>query len=397
MTGTSETARAFRGPAVFSWGFRPFFLAAALWGVVAMLLWLPVFEGHLQLPTAFSPVDWHVHEMLFGFAPAVIGGFLLTAIPNWTGRLPVVGAPLAGLVGLWAAGRIAVAGSALWGPAAAGVVDVAFLVTMAAVAAREVHAAGNLRNLPVVAMVLVLGLANGAFHAEAAITGTASVATRAGFSVVLMLIGLIGGRIVPSFTQNWLARNGKATIKPAPFGRFDKAAMAVMGLGLLAWTVRPEGLFTAAALAAAAAASAARLARWKGFHTVPDRLVLVLHVGYGFLPVGFLLAALHAAAPGTVSSAAGFHAFGIGAIGTMTLAVMTRASLGHTGRPLVASRATQALYAAIVGAAAARVAMAFAPDGFVLMHVAALGWIVAFGTFLGAYGPLLGRRRPATA
>lgn len=399
MSTTAEKARAYAGPALFSWGFRPFFAGAAIWAVLAMILWLPAFEGVLTLPTAFAPVDWHVHEMLFGFVPAVIGGFLLTAIPNWTGRLPVVGRPLAALIGLWALGRIAVLGSGLagpgpWGAGLAAVVDVAFLFALAAAAARETRAAGNTRNLPVVGLVAAFGLANAGFHLEAALTGTAPTATRAGLAFVLLLIGLIGGRIVPSFTANWLARTGRAA-RPAPFGTFDKAAMALLAVALVVWVVKPTGWPTATLLALAGLVIAARLLRWQGWHTLSDRLVLVLHVAYAFLPVGLWLAAAHAADPAAVPSAAALHAFGVGAIGTMTLAVMTRASLGHTGRALVASPATHAIYAAILGAAAARLAMAFTADGVLWMHAAALAWIVAFGTFVGAYGPLLARRRAA--
>lgn len=391
---SAAAARAFRGPALFSWGFRPFFLAAAVWAVAAVALWLPVFEGRIALPTAFAPVEWHVHEMLFGFVPAVLGGFLLTAIPNWTGRLPVVGAPLAGLLGLWVVGRLAVVASAAIGAAPAAVADAAYLFALAAVAAREVVAGKNRRNLPVVAVVFALGLADLAFHAEALATGSAPVSARAGLALVAMLIALIGGRIVPSFSQNWLAKAGSSA-RPVPFGSFDKLALAATAVALVAWTVRPAGLPSALLLAVAAVACAWRLARWQGIHTVADRLVLVLHVGWAFLPLGLALAALHAAAPATVPAAAGIHALGVGAIGTMTLAVMTRASLGHTGRPLVASRTTQAVYAAVVAAATARVAMAFAEDGFVLMHVAAGCWIAAFAGFVVAYAPLLARPRKA--
>ena len=188
MATSAEQRRAYAGPAILSWGFRPFFAAAAAWAVVAMVAWLPLFEGEIGLPTAFAPVDWHVHEMLYGFVPAVIGGFLLTAIPNWTGRLPVVGRPLGLLVGLWAAGRVAVLASAVTGPVIAAIVDVAFLVALCAVAAREIRAGGNWRNLPVAGLVGLLAAANAAFHAEAILVGTAAGAARAELAIVIVLI-----------------------------------------------------------------------------------------------------------------------------------------------------------------------------------------------------------------
>src|SRR5450759_63613 len=139
--------RDYRGPVLLSYGFRPFFLFGAIYAGLAVLAWLPMFNGELELLTDFSPVDWHIHEMLYGYVAAVVTGFLLTAIPNWTGRLPINGFPLAGLGVLWLAGRVAVAGSAIWGAGLAAVIDVAFLATLAAVALREIVAGKNWRNL----------------------------------------------------------------------------------------------------------------------------------------------------------------------------------------------------------------------------------------------------------
>lgn len=197
--------RAYEGPALLSYGFRPFFLLAALQAGLTVLVWLPFVTGHLTVPTAFGPVDWHIHEMLFGYQAAAIGGFLLTAIPNWTGRLPVQGRPLLVLVLAWLAGRVAVSASALigWRLAMAG--DALFLLLLAGAAAREIVAGRNWRNLKVVVLVVLLLAANLAFHIEAGLTGSADVARRFAIAVILMLVALIAGRIVPSFTRNWLA------------------------------------------------------------------------------------------------------------------------------------------------------------------------------------------------
>jgi uncharacterized protein involved in response to NO len=375
------------GPALLSYGFRPFFLFGAVYAGLAVLAWMPVFTGTLELMTAFAPRDWHVHEMLYGYVPAIVAGFLLTAIPNWTGRLPLQGRPLAVLVLAWLAGRAAVNLSALTGWAAAAAIDASFLVLVAAAAAREIAAGRNWRNLKVVVLVSLLAAGNIAFHLEAHFAGTAEYATRAGLAVVIMLITLIGGRIVPSFTRNWLVRENPGRL-PAPFGRFDIGVVAVSAATLALWVALPLATVTGIGLVFAGLLNMVRLARWAGDRTLRDRLVLVLHVAYAFVPLGLLL--LGCAVFGHVPEAAGIHAFGGGAIGTMTLAVMTRASLGHTGRALVASAATQTIYAAVVAAALLRIAAALLPEiAITLLSLSAAAWAVAFVGFGLVYGPLL--------
>ena len=381
------------GPALLSYGFRPFFLLGPLYAGLAILAWLPVFYGELSLATTFSPRDWHVHELLFGYVPAVVAGFLLTAIPNWTGRLPLQGGPLLGLVAAWLAGRFAVTLSAQIGWLAAAVVDCAFLVMMAAAVAREIAAGKNRRNLKIVALLGLLAIGNLAFHLEAHFEGIALHATRLGIATVIMLIMVVGGRIVPSFTRNWLMRRGPGRL-PAPFGRFDLTCLALSGAGLVLWIFEPQGMPVGAALVAAAALNVVRLGRWAGDRTFADRLVLILHVGYAFVPLGFLLVGLSAF--DIVAPSAGIHAWTAGAIGIMTLAVMSRASLGHTGRPLVASAALQAVYAAVLIAALARVCAALHPAWHgPLLHVAAFAWAAAFLGFAALYTPLLVLRKRA--
>jgi uncharacterized protein involved in response to NO len=386
---TAERQRSWTGPAFLSRGFRPFFLGAGLWAIAAIAIWPAFFMGQVTIPTAFAPVDWHVHEMIFGYGAAVVAGFLLTAIPNWTGRLPVAGGPLAALAGLWAAGRLAVFFSGLTGWVVAALVDVAFLVVFAAVVAREVLAGNNRRNLKVAALVLILALANAGFHVEDALDGTAPYATRAGLAIIVMLILVIGGRVVPSFTHNWLAHRGDPD-RPAPFGRPDAAVMVLSGLALLLWVALPETAPTGMLLAAAGIANLWRLARWRGVATFSDRLVLVLHLGFFFAALGFLFAAAAALAPGTVTASAAVHVWAIGGIGTMTLAMMTRATLGHTGQSLEASIGTEAVYLAVIIALIARVAAEFFPQAMVpLLHVAATAWVLAFAGFVLLYGRLL--------
>lgn len=377
----------YRGPALFSYGFRPFFLFGAIYAGLAVLMWLPVFCGELTLPTGFSPRDWHVHEMLYGYVSAVVTGFLLTAIPNWTGRLQLQGPPLMVLLLAWAAGRVAVtlSGTIGWLPTA--VVDGGFLLLVGAAAAREIIAGGNWGNLKVVVLIGLLAAGNIAFHLEAHFAGAADYSVRVGMAAVIMLITLIGGRIVPSFTRNWLARENPGRL-PVPFGRFDAVAIAASASALLLWITLPQMLATGAALLVAGLLQLARLARWAGDRTARERLVLILHVGYAFVPLGFLLVGL--AAFDVVPPAAGIHAFAGGAIGTMTLAVMTRASLGHTGHELTAARATQAIYLAILLAAFARIGAALIPTWLIpLLAVSGIFWVVAFFGFGAAYGRLL--------
>ena len=381
----------YQGPAFFSYGFRPFFFLGAAQAAIAIMLWLPLFGGEIAVPTLFAPRDWHVHEMIFGYVGAVLTGFLLTAIPNWTGRLPLQGVPLILLVIVWMAGRFAVTWSTLLGWGASATVDSAFLVLVVLAAAREIVAGQNWSNLKVLIPVSVLALANIGFHVEAHVSGIAEFSIRTAVAAIVILITLIGGRIVPSFTNNWLSRKNPGRLS-ASFGRFDMASIVVSATALFLWVVVPEGRWTGSALFVASALQCVRLARWAGDRAARERLVFILHVAYAFLPFGFALAGL--AAFGFILPSAGLHAWMAGAAGTMTLAVMTRASLGHTGHELVAGVGTQVIYAAVVLAACARVAGALMPEWtLALLHISALAWVAAFGGFAVLYAPLLFRVR----
>ena len=384
---TMQKLRAYQGPALFSYGFRPFFLFGAIYAGAMVPLWLAVFAGDVSLPTAFVPRDWHIHEMLFGYVGAVIAGFLLTAVPNWTGRLPIQGGPLAVLFAAWLAGRLAVTFSGLVGWQLALAIDAAFLLLLAAAAAREIIAGRKWNNLKVVGIISLLAATNIAFHAEAHLGGVAEYSTRIGITLVVTLVCVIGGRIVPSFTRNWLARRQPGRL-PVPFNRFDAIAMVAGVAAMIIWVVTPSGRLVAGALALAGLLHLVRLVRWAGYRTVSDRLVLILHVAYAFVPVGFLLAALSAL--DLVAPSAGIHAWTGGAIGSMTIAVMTRASLGHTGQALSASIATQFVYASIIVAALARICAALEPaHSTPLLTIAGLAWAAAFLGFALVYAPLL--------
>ena len=391
MNAVPRLRQDYSGPALLSYGFRPFFLLGALYAALAMLVWLPFFYGELTVATAFAPRDWHIHEMLFGYLAAIITGFLLTAVPNWTGRLPLQGFPLLILILVWAAGRVAVTFSAYTGELAAAVIDACFLFLVAAAVAREIIAGRNWRNLKVLLPLIILGIGNVIFHIEAHGPGHAGYSIRFGIAAVVLLIMLIGGRVIPSFTRNWLVRENPGKL-PVPFARFDAIAIACGAAALALWIAVPDTAASGVVLLAAGVLHALRLARWAGERTWRDRLVLVLHVGYAFVSLGFILTGL--AAFDLLLPSAGLHAWMAGAAGMMTLAVMTRASLGHTGRALAASPATQAIYAAVFVAAIARIVAVLMPEwASPLLHVGACAWILAFGGFAAVYGPMLLRPR----
>lgn len=395
-TTTMERHRAWRGPAVLSFGFRPFFLLGALWAALAMALWVPMLNGWLRLPTAFDPVSWHAHEFLFGYLGAIIAGFLLTAVPNWTGRLPVTGWPLAALAGLWIAGRLAVTFSQALPLLAVVFADLALVAALAVLLGREIVVGRNWRNLPVVALLVLFGCANAMFHLEAAAGayGAQSHGLRLGLAAVLMMIAVIGGRIVPSFTRNWLAKQSAGRLPVPPMQRFDQLALGLLLATLLVWVIRPQAGFTGVALALTGIVHVARLARWAGDRTFAEPLVLVLHLGYGFVPLGALAGAAEILGTGWVGTGSAQHLWMAGGIGLMTLAVMTRSTLGHTGGALTAGRGTVAIYGAVIVAALARIAAGAWPAAAAPLHsLSGASWICAFAGFAVLYGPLLLRPR----
>ncbi len=397
MATTMMQQRAWKGPALFSYGFRPFFLFGAVHGAVMVAIWVPWYFGLVSFPSSFAPVVWHSHELLFGYVPAIVAGFLLTAVPNWTGRLPVVGWPLAALFGLWLAGRVAVSGSAYLSPLAVALTTLAFPAALWAVLAREIAAGRNWRNLKVLAGVGALTLAQALFHLEVWRYGRAAYGDRLAVTAALALIMIVGGRIVPSFTTNWLKRHNPGPL-PSAFGRFDRTAMVVGIAALGAWVAAPSvpqfSKPIAGWLALAGALQLARQARWRPERTLAEPLVIMLHVAYLFVPAGFLLAAA-ALWRGEASVATGaIHAWTVGAVGLMTLAVMTRATRGHTGEPLIAPASTVVIYALMTTAALARILAALLPvTAMVALALAGLTWIAAFSLFVVIYGPLLLRPR----
>jgi uncharacterized protein involved in response to NO len=378
-----------QGIAIFGYGFRPFFLVGAVFAGLGILIWLPLFFGDLGLPTTLPPVDWHAHEMLYGYLPAVMTGFLLTAIPNWTGRLPLQGGPLVFLVAVWLVGRLAIMFSALIGPILAAGLDILFLVLVAAAVAREIVAGRNWRNLGPVVILFVFTSGNVIFHVEAYRGESGELGRRIGIAAAIAIIVVIGGRVIPSFTRNWLTRANPGRL-PAPFGRFDIISIAISGLALIMWIATPDLIVTGVSMLIAGIVHAIRLARWAGNRTFRDRMVLILHVGYAFVPLGFLLLGGAILLPQDVPVSAGIHAWTAGAIGIMTLAMMTRVSLGHTGRATIAGPMTHVIYAAVLIGCVVRICAAFEPSRASLMlQIGGGAWAMAFFVFAMSFGPLL--------
>lgn len=382
------------GPPILH-GFRLFFLTASIWAVLAMAIWVPLLRGIFTLPGGLGPIDWHAHEMVFGYVFAVVAGFLLTAVPNWTGRLPLTGRPIAVLGLLWLAGRIAMASAGLagtTGPWIAAGVDLVFPLVLALAIGREILAARNQRNLKVLVLLALLIAADAGFHAALILEADTRPWLRAGLGVTLLLIMLVGGRIVPSFTRNWLAKQPGTGPLPVPFNRVDAVCMAVAAVALALWAILPEAPVTAWAALVAGLLHLVRLSRWAGWRTGGEALVLVLHLAYAFVPIGFLAVALSVLLPGSLTPQAALHAWSAGAVGLMTLAVMSRAALGHGGLPLTAGPAARMAYVCLTVATLARIAAGSSLAGDLTMpltDLAAACWIAGFLIFVIGYRRVL--------
>jgi uncharacterized protein involved in response to NO len=376
-------------PVLFSEGFRPFFLGAAVWAALSLAVWLLMLMGWVDLPTGIDPIAWHAHEMIYGFAVAAMAGFLLTSIPNWTGRFPLQGAPLVFLFLTWCAGRVAMATSGLIGALPTAIADMSFLALFLCAAAREIFAGRNWRNLPALIALCLLVIGNGLLHLEATgIFTTGAFGIRLGLAVFAALIALVGGRVIPSFTRNRLAKLGIAR-EPAGGDLLDKLALGLVPLALSCWVLDVASALPGILLLTAGIASCARLARWQGLAIWRDALIFALHLGYAWLLLGLILLGLSRISPAFPEIAA-LHALGAGAIGTMIPGVMARATLAYTGRSQVAGRATVALYVMLQGAALLRVAAAFLPEAHApLVSAGGIAWIVAFSMFALLYGPFL--------
>lgn len=394
----TKRERNWQGQAVFSGGFRPFFLTSALFSIICIALWLADLLAFITLDTALSTLDWHRHEMLFGYTAGVIAGFLFTAVPNWTGRLPVVGWPLIWIFILWLAGRFAMLFGAAIPYEIVALIDAAFIPVLSLVIGREIISGKNWRNIKILATVAVFGLASIFFHLEMIFGGSGDSSVRLGFGAVLVLLMIVGGRIIPSFTRNWLAQQKPGKL-PIVFNRYDnileRASMAV----LLLWAfVDSTALFWLPVIgvffAILGAAHLFRIWRWAGHRTFSNPLLAVLHLLYAFIPAGFFILSAGMIRNDPMIVIGALHIFGIGGIGGLTLAVMIRASLGHTGRKLVTDKFMELAMIALFLSVALRAAGAIWPEFYWTITASAVGWIIAFGIFCLRIGPWLLLPRP---
>ena len=382
------------GMTILEYGFRPFFLLAGIWAAAVIIVWGSALAGFAPLEPGPGLLFWHSHEMLFGFAAAAMSGFLLTAVPSWTGGQPIQGWRLGCFVAFWLAGRIGIAAAPWLGMVVAAILDLAFLTLMALYLFNEIRRSGNWRNLPVAVLITLFAASNWLVHWQA-LGGDAPVVDghRLAVLTLALLLALIGGRIVPSFPFNWLRRNGIET-SPAKVGLIDKLAIGLLILTVVAVISAPQSPLTGALAVLTAVLHLARLLRWRGWQTLREPLVWVLHLGYLWLVAGLLLLGA-AGLGGLVPENAALHALTMGAFGTMISAVMTRASLGHTGRALHAGPGTLAIYILVTLAAAARVSAPFLEEQAAsMLGFAALCWAGGFGLFSVLYFRVLtGPRR----
>lgn len=384
----------------FSYGFRPFFLAAGLYavaGMAAWLAWIGLHAANASVPAmsaGFPPFQWHAHEMLYGYTAAAVAGFLLTAVPSWTGRHPVTGAPLAALFGAWLLGRAAIWLSAFLDPIVVAVADVSFLVFLFILVLKSLIG-GQRRHFIFLGVLGVLVAGNVMAHLERlnVTVGTLAPGHLLALDAVILMIATIGGRVGPAFTRNVLHRRGETdSIPPRPW--LDRASVMSVLAVLAADLVQPGGFAVGLLAALAAVVNGLRLAGWRGLSVLDQPILWIIHVGYGWLVVGLATKAA-ALLTGIMAEATALHVLTVGAVGSMTLGIMTRAGLGHTGRPLKVLPAITAAYLMISLAAVVRVlGPIWLPEFYnVVLLTAGAAWCVAFGVFSWVYWPVLTRPR----
>ena len=375
-------------PALIGWpvlrlGFRPFYLGAAGLAAISVPLWIAMFLGRVHVNVPVPPMLWHAHEMLYGFAVAVIIGFLLTAGKSWTGLPTPRGAALGALASLWLAARLAAFGAP---HLVYAVLDLALLPIVAVVFLRLLIRAGNRRNLPIGGILVLLSLSNVAFHLSTSgwLLVSPLQVLHAALALIVLIECVIAGRVVPVFTVNVTPG---LHIQPRP--RLEQCTMLITVLALLMWVVLPANGGTGLALSAAAALHAMRLVRWQSWVTRNRPILWILHAAYLWMPVGFAL--LGAAQWGLVSVSVGIHALMVGVTGGLIIGMITRTARGHTGREMKASRLEVAAYGLVLGAALVRVLVPIVwPQGLVLgLVAAAVAWSLAFVLYLFVYAPWL--------
>ncbi|MBV5322266.1 MAG: NnrS family protein [Ilumatobacteraceae bacterium] len=364
-------------------GFRPFYIGGALVAALLVPLWLAIFLGALPFSPAVPALLWHAHEMLFGFAAAIIIGFLMTAGKNWTGLATPRGPVLGALALLWLAARLAGLGGS--GQVYA-LLDVALLPLVAIIFARLLWRAKNYRNLPLAFILMLLAASNMVFHLAVAglLNISAMTALHAGLALITMIESVMAGRVIPAFTM--AANPG---LKLVASSAVERSALGLTALALLCWIFLPTGWLGALVLVAAALANALRLLGWRSGRTLGQSILWILHAGYAWIALALLL--LAAAQVELLPVSVGVHALGVGATGGLIIGMVTRTARGHTGRPLLLSGAEVLACWLVMTAAASRVlASLVAPQFYAtLLILAALAWSLAFLIYLWKFTPWL--------
>lgn len=385
-TESIKARRQYTGPAILELGFRPFFLLAGIWALIPLTLWILIYMGLLSPITSIDVQAWHAHEMIFGYAGAALAGFALTAIPNWTGRLPVRGNSLLILVLMWLTART-LSVVALFSDMfhLAAIMEGLFFISFSALVCREIFAGKNWRNMPVALMFSIFTVAAISSNLESLSILETNTADHFGIAILITLISLIGGRIIPSFTTNWLKQQG-VTKLPVSFNQNDGLIILVSIAALISWLSLP---INSPAIAIAGGLCCIlhfwRLSRWCGLATVSEPLVLMLHIAYLWIPIGFGLMSLSSL--DLINETAVVHTWTVGAIASMTIAVMMRAALGHSGRALKADVATTALFAMLTLAVITRIyaAATSSIDGILY---STFFWIGAYSLYIATYLPV---------
>ncbi|WP_159952318.1 NnrS family protein [Rhizobium sp. 18065] len=379
------------GPVLLSYGFRPFFLGAGVWAIIAMILWLALLTQDFDFAHRYGQSNWHAHELLFGFATAALVGYLMTTIPNWTGGFPLAGRPLAGLALLWLAGRIALLSVDHLPMLLCLSVDWLFLPIFAFFCAREFRKSRRVLDLKPLAALMLLSAFNAGFHASAATTTDTTFWVRASLSIYVLLITSTSAKLVPSFTNSWLAQSGKKRLEPAN-RKIDRAVLLSTAVALMIWTAAPHGAMTTIATCIATTCQLIRIKGWFSRFVLGAPLILALQLSYVFIPLG--LFGVAAASLGVMPDHAGLHLLGIGAVAGMILAIMNRSIRLHIGRSERGAVALLLSSPCLLLAGLIRVAADLLPESYFLLIVAAgLLWIAGFTLFLINAAPLLTRVR----
>jgi uncharacterized protein involved in response to NO len=368
-------------------GFRPFYIGGALLAALIVPLWVAIFLGWLQLTSTSQPLLWHAHEMLFGFAVAIIVGFLMTAGKTWTGLATPRGPTLAALVLLWLVARVA---SVLGPYLAYALLDVALLPVVAGILVNILLRSHNYRNLALALMLALLASANLVFHL--AVTGVLDLAPmtplNAGLALIVLIECVMAGRVIPVFT---MAVTPGLKLLATPW--IEWLTFGITALGLALWVLAPPSM---AGLVVLVLASILHLKRWLGWRpavTLTRPILWILHAAYAWIPVGLGLLALEQI--GLIPASTGVHALAVGATGGLIIGMITRTARGHTGRPLMLSRAEVLAYVLVMAAALLRVVLALAPPALYggVLIAAAAAWSVAFLIYLWVFTPWLMRTR----